>query len=143
MLNREQMREFQDRIENTPSGITIEGKEEFENIKNGRQTAYVDIGWPNYINFNFGDRIIFRDKGGEEAEAKVMRTSKRINSFNELIANEMINGKVKRGETINKFFPGLAEKEALDVYQNKFKPHLIEKYGLVVIEFEVAEKKWE
>ena len=143
MLNREQMREFQDRIENTPSGITIEGKEEFENIKNGRQTAYVDIGWPNYINFNFGDRIIFRDKGGEEAEAKVMRTSKRINSFNELIANEMINGKVKRGEAINKFFPGLAEKEALDVYQNKFKPHLIEKYGLVVIEFEVAEKKGE
>jgi ASC-1-like (ASCH) protein len=119
------------RIETAPQGMSIEDEGDFENIKNGRKTIEVKIGQPAYINFEPGDRIIFRSKSGEEIEVKVNYvSSKAYKSFKDLIALE----------SLGKIFPDLSKEEAVEVYQNRFPAHFVEQYGLVAIEFEVVNK---
>jgi ASC-1-like (ASCH) protein len=102
-------------------------RELLEMIKSGRKTLELRVAFPNFQSICIGDQITFKSSNDE---IKVRVTC---------IRNHKGLGDVMESEDVSKLAPGVPQNQIRHFINRIFKEPDIEKYGLLVFEFEKIE----
>lgn len=107
-----------------PSRTIFVKRELIENIQMGQKTAELRVAFPSFVSIVPGDRVTFRDGGGESVSVNITHV-RRYADLAQVLAEE----------DMTRIAPGVPSDELQKLAQSLFSREDIERYGLILFEF--------
>ncbi len=102
-------------------------QEFFEFVKSGLKTLEARVAFQSFLNISEGDHVIFKSGQGESVKVEITGV-RQYNNLNEVL----------QAENISKLAPNMIDEQIQKIGQALFSKSDIEKYGLLIFEFQIA-----